>query len=201
MADCPHDASRCLDCAAGLGTEHQAPPLPLDAPADLLLVPESGHVLWRVLLPVEAPPEACEAILDAVTALADELTPDRSTVVVLTEGTDLQLLLDEDLARLGLRRRITSGTRFVNGDEPGELRTCHVCDGDGVLHHPDTPQEPGAAPQSEQDPAPDPGEAAADWSDYRRDYGVSEADLRVAHQAFLAGWTAGRHGEQAGVLR
>lgn len=44
-------------------------------------------------------------------------------------------------------------------------------------------------------------EAAACWSDYRRDYGVSEADLVMAHRAFLAGWKAAREGEQSGVMR
>ncbi len=44
-------------------------------------------------------------------------------------------------------------------------------------------------------------EAACDWSDYRGEYGVSEEHLSVAHRAFLAGWKAGRYGEQAGVLK
>lgn len=42
--------------------------------------------------------------------------------------------------------------------------------------------------------------AASDWSDYRKDYGVS-ADPKVLaeqHQIFLAGWRAGRdHGSGA----
>lgn len=44
-------------------------------------------------------------------------------------------------------------------------------------------------------------EAAADWTDYRRDYGVPQEHLGAAHRAFLAGWRAGRHGEQSGVQR
>jgi hypothetical protein len=45
-------------------------------------------------------------------------------------------------------------------------------------------------------------EIACDWSDYRKDYGVS-ADKTVRmreHKAFTAGWKAGRHGEQSGAL-
>lgn len=42
--------------------------------------------------------------------------------------------------------------------------------------------------------------AAADWSDYRKEYGVPEEHLSAAHKAFLAGWKAGKYGEQAGVL-
>lgn len=42
---------------------------------------------------------------------------------------------------------------------------------------------------------------AADWSDYRSEYGVSAADLSVAHRAFKAGWKAARYGEQSGVLK
>lgn len=45
--------------------------------------------------------------------------------------------------------------------------------------------------------------AACDWTDYRKDYGVSSdpAIFQREHQAFLAGWQAGRHGDQSGVLR
>lgn len=46
-------------------------------------------------------------------------------------------------------------------------------------------------------------DAACAWSDYRRDYGVS-ADEQVRtqeHKAFLAGFKAGREGDQSGVLR
>lgn len=44
---------------------------------------------------------------------------------------------------------------------------------------------------------------ACDWSDYRRDYGVSPDPevMRREHRAFTAGWKAGRHGDQSGVLR
>lgn len=44
-------------------------------------------------------------------------------------------------------------------------------------------------------------EAAADWSTYRADYGIGSDPLIAAHKAFLAGWQAGRHGDQSGVLR
>lgn len=45
--------------------------------------------------------------------------------------------------------------------------------------------------------------AASDWSDFRKEYGVSpDARTReLEHRAFLAGWQAGRHGDQSGVLR
>lgn len=46
-------------------------------------------------------------------------------------------------------------------------------------------------------------DAACDWSDFRKDYGVSP-DPKVSDReylAFQAGWTAGRHGDQSGVLR
>lgn len=44
---------------------------------------------------------------------------------------------------------------------------------------------------------------ACDWSDFRKDYGVS-SDPEVSsreHRAFKAGWKAGRHGDQSGALR
>jgi len=31
---------------------------------------------------------------------------------------------------------------------------------------------------------------AAEWSDYRKDYGVSESAMSEAHRAFIAGWEA-----------
>lgn len=40
-------------------------------------------------------------------------------------------------------------------------------------------------------------EIAADWSDFRKDYGTGSAQ---EFRAFIAGWKAGRHGEQAGIL-
>lgn len=56
--------------------------------------------------------------------------------------------------------------------------------------------------QAEQQAASAEAEAvAADWSDYRRDYGVPTEHMEAAHKAFRAGWKAGRHGEQSGVLR
>lgn len=42
---------------------------------------------------------------------------------------------------------------------------------------------------------------ACAWSDYRKDYGVSEANMDAAHKAFKAGWKAHRDGPQDGVLR
>ena len=48
---------------------------------------------------------------------------------------------------------------------------------------------------------PDAIDCACAWSDYRKDYGVSQVDLAVAHRAFLAGWKAAREGDQSGVLR
>lgn len=33
---------------------------------------------------------------------------------------------------------------------------------------------------------------ACEWSDYRKEYGVSAHALREAHQAFIAGWEAGQ---------
>jgi hypothetical protein len=69
-------------------------------------------------------------------------------------------------------------------------------------------------PFSADDPGPLPAtwltashedtiEIACDWSDYRKDFGVStDPHIRAAERrAFEAGWKAGRHGEQAGVLR
>lgn len=44
-------------------------------------------------------------------------------------------------------------------------------------------------------------EAACDWSDYRADYGVSPANIRAAHKAFLAGRRARRYGDQSTALR
>lgn len=44
-------------------------------------------------------------------------------------------------------------------------------------------------------------EMACDWTDYRADYGVTQADMVVAHKAFTAGWMAARHGTDRGVLR
>jgi hypothetical protein len=41
----------------------------------------------------------------------------------------------------------------------------------------------------------------AEWAEYRKDYGIAEDDLNVAHQAFLAGWKAHRDGPQGGPLR
>jgi hypothetical protein len=40
-------------------------------------------------------------------------------------------------------------------------------------------------------------DAACDWSDFRKDYGVSAAPetLRQEHRAFIAGWTARRNQE------
>lgn len=45
--------------------------------------------------------------------------------------------------------------------------------------------------------------AACDWSDFRKDYGVSSDPelMQREHRAFLAGWQAGRHGDQSGALR
>lgn len=57
-----------------------------------------------------------------------------------------------------------------------------------------------AVPQD--DPTPLAGDetiiAACDWSDYRKDYGVSAGPkvLSKEHQIFLAGWRAGNdHGK------
>ncbi|MFK5691298.1 hypothetical protein ACI3EY_16695 [Ornithinimicrobium sp. LYQ92] len=46
-------------------------------------------------------------------------------------------------------------------------------------------------------------EIACAWSDFRKDYGASYDDetMRLEHRAFKAGWEAGRHGDQSGVLR
>lgn len=39
------------------------------------------------------------------------------------------------------------------------------------------------------------------WTDYRKDYGVSEANMNAAAKAFKAGWKAAKEGPQDGVLR
>ena len=44
-------------------------------------------------------------------------------------------------------------------------------------------------------------DCACAWSDYRKEYGVREADLVAAHKAFRAGWKAAREGDQSGVVR
>ena len=61
------------------------------------------------------------------------------------------------------------------------------------------PPTPPAA--SEPDPAAI--DAACAWSDFRKDYGVSSNDetRRAEHRAFLAGFQAGREGDQSGPLR
>lgn len=42
---------------------------------------------------------------------------------------------------------------------------------------------------------------ACAWSDYRKDYGVSAADMATAHKAFKAGWKAALEGDQSAALR
>lgn len=46
-------------------------------------------------------------------------------------------------------------------------------------------------------------EVACEWSDYRAYHGVSADELirEREYRAFLAGWEAGRYGQQRGVLR
>lgn len=39
------------------------------------------------------------------------------------------------------------------------------------------------------------------WADYRKDYGVEEAEMAAAHKAFNAGWQAALEGDRSGVLR
>ncbi len=48
-------------------------------------------------------------------------------------------------------RMARPGDRFINGGQPGTLRRCPLCSGDGTLHVPDaepvaTPPEPGDSP-------------------------------------------------------
>lgn len=44
-------------------------------------------------------------------------------------------------------------------------------------------------------------EIAFAWSDYRKEYGVSESNMTAAHKAFRAGWKAAREGDQSSVQR
>src|SRR5690606_19627454 len=44
-------------------------------------------------------------------------------------------------------------------------------------------------------------EIACAWSEYRKDYGVSETATTAAYKAFKAGWKAAREGDQSGVSR
>lgn len=45
-------------------------------------------------------------------------------------------------------------------------------------------------------------EAAADWSDFRAEYGIpAGVDIAVAHHLFVAGWSAHRDGDTRGVMR
>ena len=43
---------------------------------------------------------------------------------------------------------------------------------------------------------------ACEWSDYRKNYGVSAASMAAAHKAFVAGWKAARGmSHEGGPLR
>ena len=45
-------------------------------------------------------------------------------------------------------------------------------------------------------------EAAADWSDFRANYGIPGGiDIATAHHLFVAGWVAYRDGDTRGPLR
>lgn len=52
-----------------------------------------------------------------------------------------------------------------------------------------------------RDPEEESAELACAWSDYRKDYGISEEHMNAAHKAFKAGWKAAREGDQSAVLR
>lgn len=53
----------------------------------------------------------------------------------------------------------------------------------------------------EGDPDPDAIDAACEWADYRKHYGVNPYSLTEAHKAFLAGWAAARGHSHEGVQR
>lgn len=81
-----------------------------------------------------------------------------------------------------------------NGEAELDCKTCRA-----KLDKRDAAADPATVADSDEDAI----NVAIAWSDYRKDYGVSEdeAERRREHKAFKAGWKAGRFGSQDGVLR